>query len=463
MQRFIVLHTNDIHGNIDGLARIATLVQQVRDESDIPVLYFDAGDIEDHGARLSAFTKGVAMYRVLGASGCDLETVGNGGILRYGPSVVADYAKVACYPLLLANLCWPDGKLLTGVRSTAMLNVGGIKLGIIGITSEIGGVYSDSWGLNALPVVPLVRSCANQLRQEGADVVFLLSHMGLNVDRELASELQQDISLIIGAHTHEALPEGERVGNMLIVQAGMSAQYMGRLDLVWDGKRLEVDRASLMAVTEDIYPAVRVVKEVEAAEADLASFLDEIIGELVEPLDYASDRECGTANLMADMLRERMEADVAVVTSGAAFAGPLPAGRLRRKDLWDVCSNPGNPGVVVMTGAQLTDLIQRGLDREKAKRHPRPLRGLTQGLMHISGACVRCGQLFVGAQLVEPGREYRVAGSDWEFDSNPVDGWYLNPEWGLKPDYDTSVTLPEALEEYLEKYSSVAVEMGRLG
>jgi 2',3'-cyclic-nucleotide 2'-phosphodiesterase (5'-nucleotidase family) len=49
MQSLIILHSNDIHGRIAGLARIATLVEQVRAEHpDIPVLYVDGGDIEEY-------------------------------------------------------------------------------------------------------------------------------------------------------------------------------------------------------------------------------------------------------------------------------------------------------------------------------------------------------------------------------------------------------------------------------
>ncbi len=72
MQPLIILHTNDIHGRVEGLARIATLVEQIRIENPaIPVLYFDTGDIEENSIRLSNLTKGVAMYRLLNAAGCD--------------------------------------------------------------------------------------------------------------------------------------------------------------------------------------------------------------------------------------------------------------------------------------------------------------------------------------------------------------------------------------------------------
>src|SRR5262249_51515430 len=86
MQRLILLHSNDIHGRVTGLARIATLVAQTRyAHPEIPVLYFDLGDIEDTTNRLSNLTKGVAMHRLLSTAGCNAAVIGNATTIRYGP------------------------------------------------------------------------------------------------------------------------------------------------------------------------------------------------------------------------------------------------------------------------------------------------------------------------------------------------------------------------------------------
>ncbi|MGI9060959.1 MAG: bifunctional metallophosphatase/5'-nucleotidase [Ktedonobacteraceae bacterium] len=459
MQPFIILHTNDIHGRIEGLARITTMVEQVRlEHPDMPVLYFDIGDIEENSVRVSNLTKGVAMYRLLSASGCDAEVIGNGGILRYGYQILQEYAQVARYPLLLANMFLPNGQLVPGVQPTALLTVGSFKLGLIGMTSDAFGAY-QGFGVNMPPDLPVIKACAAQLRSEGADAVLLLSHLGLDVDRALAADLQDDIALIIGAHSHHLLPQGERVGRILIAQAGEYAQNMGRLDLAWNGEQIAVQATSVIPVSSDIQPASRILDEVAAIEAETEHYLQDTIGELEEPLDYASDRECGTANLMADMLREHMSAEVAIITPGVAFIGPLPAGPLRRVTLWDVCNSPANPGVVTMTGTQLLAVVQRGLDPAFAQDCPRPMRGLARGLMHFSGARMQGGQLLIGGLPVEPERTYQVAGSDWELEPY---GGYVEQAWNLQPHFATPTILREALETYLATHSPLRVEMGRL-
>ena len=460
MPSFTILHTNDMHGRIAGLARVATLVAQTRAaQPDTPVLYMDAGDSEDTSVRLSNLTKGTAMHHLLHVAGCDAATVGNAAPMRYGAEVLADHAAAARYPLLLANLRNPDGCPVPGVQLSTIREVAGLRLGLLGITAGIDGSYEQWFGLKMPEPAPLVRELAAALRQDGADLVVLLSHMGLPDDRELAAALQGTIDIIIGAHTHDLLPTGEQIGSVLVTQAGDYAQHLGRIDVAWEDGQLHA-QASVQPVPEETPESAAVLAEVARLEEEVAQFLSEPIGELAAPLDFAAERECGVGNLMADALRERMEAEVGLLAVGQAFSGPLPGGTLPRLALWEVCSSPANPGVVELTGAQLLALVQRGLDPAFAAETSRQLRGQARGLFHLSGAEWHGGQLFVGGQPLDPARAYRVAATDWEFERY---GGYTPQEWGLHPEYDIPIILREALEEYLAAHRPVAVTMGRLG
>lgn len=90
MQHFLIPHTNDIHGQSEGFARILTLIEQLRaDNPDKTVLYFDSGDCEDVTNRLSNLTKGRSMHRLLGLAQPTAATCGNGARLRDGVEVLA--------------------------------------------------------------------------------------------------------------------------------------------------------------------------------------------------------------------------------------------------------------------------------------------------------------------------------------------------------------------------------------
>jgi 2',3'-cyclic-nucleotide 2'-phosphodiesterase (5'-nucleotidase family) len=457
VSRLLILHSNDIHGRADGLARIGTLVERLRRENgDSAVLYLDAGDVEDATNRLSNVTKGTAMLRLLDRAGCQAATVGNASILRYGPDVLEEQARSVRFPYLLANLRTPAGALLPGVEPAALLEIGNVSIGVTGVTATTWGdgrhVYQDVFGLSEVDVEPLVREQAGLLRQQGAGVVVLLSHLGLPGDREVAAAAQGVVDLVIGAHSHDLLPHGEVVGDVLVTQAGAFAEHLGVVELEARDGFVEVRDVRVLPVPEDTPPHPAIAHEADAIAAEVEAHLAEVIGELADPLDYSSDRECAAGSFMADVLRERMKADLAVATAGASFVGPLPAGQLRRGTLFDVCPSPGNPGVAVLTGTQLRELVARGLAPARAAQTPRPLRGTPQGLLHLSGAEVRDGTLHVGGRPVEGGRTYRVAGSDWELD---VLGGYADPSWGLDVEYDVPTILREAVEDYFEAHPLV--------
>ena len=428
VRRLVLLHTNDIHGRIDGLARIATLVERIRAEEDAPVLYLDAGDIEETTVRISSLTKGAAMHRILSEAGCDVATVGNAVWLRYGPQALVEHAGAAQYPLLLANL-----RPVDGVVPSVLLIAGDWRVGVIGVTDDFEGVFGDfEFGVRPLPVVPLVRELARELRVRGAELVIVLSHLGWQSDRDvvtdpvLAEQLQADIDLVIGAHSHDLLTEGEWIGRVLVTQAGCYAEHLGRVEVREDGMS-----ASVLPVTEDVPPHPGVVAAAEDAERTLEAHLDEVIADLERPLDAA---------FVADVYRKRLNADVGLAVEFATIDAPLPPGPLRRGDLWAVCHSSGNPGVVEMSGAQLLELLERAADPAFQSAAPRSLRGRPQGRLFS-----------VGAHEVDPHRTYRVAGSDWELGA--LSG-LSNPDWGLSPAYDFPTIVREAVEEHLLAFSA---------
>jgi len=457
LRSLTILHTNDIHGREEGIARIATLVERIRAESPHPVVYLDAGDVEEPSRRLSNLTKGAAMHRLLTAAGCAAHTAGNATWMKYGPQEFPAHQAAAGYPILLANFRTPAGAGVPGVQDSVLLVADGITLGVIGVCEPMMFDEFD-FGLRAADEVSVVSEQAARLRLRGADVVLLLSHLGLVNDRQVAAGLVGVVDLIVGGHSHDLLPEGERVGGVSLAHAGSYAEHLGRIELsVGDG--VHVESIAVLPVPADTPLHPSVVAEMAAIELEVGALLDEVIGELVEPLELASDRECRIANWLADILRERMDAEVSLVCPGAAFVDSLAAGPLTRAALWDACSSPGNPGVTTLTGEQLLTVVRLGQDAEFAASTTRTLRGAARGFLHLSGAEVWSGALLVGGEPVEPERRYRVAGGDWELSHY---GGYVEQEWRLEVSYHFPTILRDAIEEHLRAHPRVEPPESRL-
>lgn len=457
MRRLVVLHTNDIHGRTDAIARIATMVERASRATEDPVLYVDAGDVEDRTDRLSNLTKGVAVHRLLGVAGCRAAAVGNGTVIYYGPGPLVEQSAAGGYPQLAANL-ERDGHVVPGAQASVLLDVDGIRVGLIGLTpADWRDIYA-SMGLDVPEALPLVREHAAALRRQGADIVILLSHLGIERDRELAAELGGEIPLVIGAHSHTLLPEGQQVGGVTIAQAGSFGEHVGRLELELDD-RVRVSHVAVEAVAEDTERHPAIDAEIATIEAELETWLAEPVGELTGDLDVSADRECAGVAFVADVLRERMAAEIGVVVPATALVSALPAGILTRGALYEACPSPGVSSVADLTGAQLHELVARGLERALAAEAPRSLRGARRGLMHLSGAEIRDGQLLVGGRAVDPERAYRVAATDWELGTY---GGYVPDEWELDVTWDGTTIIREAIEEHLRRHPVVDPPAARI-
>jgi 5'-nucleotidase len=418
--RLTLLHTNDIHGHDERIAQIATLVRREKAASPHTVLYLDAGDVEDTTNRLSNLTKGGAIHRLLGQATCDAATVGNASWLRYGPSVLAEHARVAPYPLLLANF-----DPVSGPVPFVLLG----EVGVFGLTASFQNIFTDTeWGFTALDELEVARRSARDLRAQGAKLVVFLSHLGLDVpaenwdDRRLAPELQDDVDVIIGAHTHDLLPHGEWFGRVLVAQAGAFGANLGRIEV--DGDSIS---ASVEPIPDDTEGYPGVAEEAARIEAEVQTLLAEELGSVDAPLDAA---------WIAEMLRRRMGAEVGLFADGQTL-DVVPPGAVTRGALWEASESTANPGVTTMTGAQLADLIRRGNDPEFVAGSPRPLRGRPRGRLQVAG---------LSPGEIDPQRAYTVAGTDWELDSF---GGYALAEWGLRLRYDFPIIVREAIEEDL--------------
>ena len=164
----------------------------------------------------------------------------------------------------------------------------------------------------------------------------------------------------------------------------------------------------------------------EAAEADLDASLDEVIARLEAPLD---------AQWIAEMLRERMGAEIGLATSAVVLDQSLPAGPLRRRDLWETCHSTANPAITQLTGAQLLQMVERGNNPVFVQTTTNALRGRPRGTLQVAAETE-----------INPARTYSVAATDFEFERY---GELIEPSWTLSVRYDFPTIIREAIEDRL--------------
>lgn len=466
MKQLTILHTNDIHGHVSQLVRIATLVRQIRSEVEASggfCLYVDAGDSEDTTLLESSLTKGSAMNAILRGAGCEYAALGNAVPIRYGPLPVAELAKHFGRPLLCANFCDENDQLVEGLEPFTIHDFGSFKLGIIGVTDPMKA-YTTFFHLPVKKPDDILPELIEQVRAQGALTILLLSHLGLRDDKRVAENIA-GIDLLIGGHSHDLLNPPLEINETIVAQTGDYGRFLGRLDLEIDSVNGKIIRyqSTLIPIDESIPPDPEAEATVTSEQARVKQLMTHVVGTLTESFNLADDRECAVGNLLADALLDRVEgAEIAFVLSGLWETG-LEAGSLTQGALYAANRSPANPGKVELTGEQIVQFLYAGLNPENLTKSPKALRGRKMGLPHVAGMTVCYNptdlatiEVLVGGKPLDKNQKYIVATTDFEL--SDIAGYLVIPDEQVE--YEVPTILPEVLEEYVMKYSPIQKPIG---
>ncbi|HMM27714.1 MAG: 5'-nucleotidase C-terminal domain-containing protein [Chloroflexota bacterium] len=467
MTQITILYTGDIHGRVERLTRAAYLAQIHRYELTAVgrhVLLLDAGDVEERQLLESELTKGAAMFRLLKAAGYNASAVGNGAALTYGPQVLSAIAKSSGLPLVCANMLTRDvhPTPVPGTSPTLIIPCGPVRVGLLGLTSQMNGLYERFYPVKMPDVLDVAWRYAHTLRAQGCEVVGVVSHLGYDLDVQLVRAVP-DLSFVIGGHSHTLLDYPTEIGGVPICHAGHFGRHLGRLDLTLDGHgRVAHWFGQLIHVPEDGPEAPEVVYEWRRIQSEAGRAVRETVGYLNDAVDLASDRACGMGQLLADALRVRFEADAALCITGHLYSG-LPAGPVSLGDLIRACQSPASAGSACLTGAQILRALEFGAAPDVWEQAPHALRGNAVGVIQVSGlsyrldhaapAGKRVSDVRIMGRPVERSATYRIAATDYE----------LMPQRGYVPDidlsavsFDSRVQLREILQDHLAVFNPLA-------
>lgn len=248
----VILHTNDTHSQITpqvagggkglgGYERREAYINKVRSENE-NVLLLDAGDFSQGTPYFSIF-KGDVEIELMNALKYDASCIGNHEFDN-GQAELARRIKNADFPVLCANYDFSTTPLKE-VKPYTIVEKGGLKIGIIGITTNLKGLVSAA-NLNDItfihPVKVMNKYALELKRNHKCDLIIVLSHCGFSAgpennpgDEALAAK-SENVDIIVGGHSHTRLTDLHKYKNMLgkdviVVQDGEKGEYVGRLDL----------------------------------------------------------------------------------------------------------------------------------------------------------------------------------------------------------------------------------------
>lgn len=384
-----LLHYNDLHAHLvphmdavrengavvfkekGGIARLATLVREMRKASPNTLL-MNVGDTF-HGGVESLYTVGNAIVAPVNALGIDVGVPGNWDF-AYGPYVFRSrFAETPAsrmmesmapaverierprYPNLAANLTDKEtGELI--LPATLIKEVGGVKVGFIGLTSDIvpqmyrplasGMRFTEGESRYRR----LIDTYSKQLREAGSEVVVVLSELGIQKDYALAQVIRRgSVDVFFSAHTHEVIERPlESASGALVVEAGNDG-YLGRMDITVGNSGVQARNWTLLSIDATVKEDPEMKALVERVRAPfLASDvhmvdplpssyqvldrpIDAVIGHSALALNRRQALESTFNDLFTDLLRSKTGTEVALAP-GFRFDAVIPGAGYLHED-----------------------------------------------------------------------------------------------------------------------------------
>jgi len=451
-----ILQLNDVYqispvdkGKRGGLARVATMQKQVRATSP-NTLFLLAGDFVSPSVASRLF-KGKQMIDALNAAGLDVATLGNHEF-DFGPETLRERMKESRFAYTIANVIdKTTGKPFGNASPYLIRNLGGLRVAIIGLLlAETATMSNPGPGVRFEDAVRVGARLSRRLRRQGADIIIALTHLPMRDDKRLAEA--GDLDLIIGGHEHELLQA--LVGRTLILKQGSDARNLGRIDLRLArtghrgrGKfRIQAYDFVPVPVTDAVKDDPDTAAVVAGYEKQLNASLGEVLGKTSVMLDARSStvrfKESNLGNFIADVYRQALNADVALVNGGGirsdATYGP---GDLTKRDVLTILPFENTLAKVRLTGAHLKRLLENGVSQagHEDGRFPQ-VSGMSFTYDAGKPAGNRVTRIEINGQPVESDKSYTMAlsayvlggGDGYDFKGAEV---VVDPEGGpVEPD-----------------------------
>lgn len=262
-QTLTFVHVNDLHATYtpDGpgrspVSRIRGFYEQVRNESPYTV-FTHGGDAYEKGSVAEVLTGGLATRLVAHAMEFDVAVMGNHDFAWTIEETLA-FTRHEHTVMLLSNATYtgPAPQDSEAV-DFAELEVGCVRIGFFGMVSKNWNELNEQTDDPFYPEFPVRHDYAAQAseivsaRAGQVDLMIMVSHLGVDLDLELADQVD-GVHVILGGHSHDRLQQPlVRMNGTIIVQAGAYACCACRLDLDVDLGSMEITAHRYELVTND--------------------------------------------------------------------------------------------------------------------------------------------------------------------------------------------------------------------
>ena len=515
--KLTILHTSDIHsrlleydfdpsftdntlgladgaGPYGGMAEMAYLLKRERADAG-RVLHLDSGDCFQGAIIFNEFY-GEAEVRALSLAGLDAAVIGNHEFDAGAHNLAAQASAYAEYDLLASNYDFessdePWATLLEEISLPSNLyELDGLRVGVVGMAnlSSLNSIHDEdnSQGVTVIPEHESLKNEAAKLREQGAEIIIAVSHMGLDDDLEMAQSVP-GVDLFIGGHHHVAIDPPLVVTNehsgreVPVVHSGAFAKFIGRLDVVIRDGEILSHAYELFPIDNTVPRDPDMVELLEEYEQHLDQHYetDQVIGYAADmnQCEDPNDEACwvnltryGTTggdsmlgNFTADAMRryQGVETEIAI-TNTLGIRADINGGAITLEDLFNSMPFDNTITTMFLSGREIQEVLDYVTRRssERGCNSQAQVAGLT-----FTMDCREqvAADIIVNGVPLDPDGTYEVATNNYI--AHGGSGFSMLERNTTQ--YDTGVSIRDVVREAITSYytlpqEGVCVEDGRI-
>ena len=369
----VILHTNDVHGAIEGYAYIAQLKADYEAKG-AEVILVDAGDYSQGEVYVSD-TKGLDAVEMMNVTGYDVVTLGNHEF-DYGYAQLKENMTKADFKILCANVYGEDGTPIFDANYTYTTK-SGVKIGFFGMETPEAQTKANPALIKGLKFDTDLKAVAEKQLEalKDDDVVIALSHLGVDDSSKPYTSYDlynaaKGIDFIIDGHSHSVMTKGEN--GEPIQSTGTKFANIGVI--VIDDASKKIESNSLYEIKEDTAKDATVA----AAAQKIIDRIDKEYGAVFAKskveLNGAKapngnrDSETNNGDLITDAMlwkvmqnKEGLTVDadhVVAITNGGGIRDYIKVGDVTKKDIKTVLPFGNTVAVIYVTGAELLEALE---------------------------------------------------------------------------------------------------------
>ena len=390
----VILHSNDVHGAIDGYAYMKELKNEFLAAGAKEVLLVDAGDFSQ-GTTYVSSSKGDSAIAMMNAAGYDIVTLGNHEF-DFGYAQLMENLKGAEFQAICADV-YVDETGETILPATAVVEVEtvdpeaevaegeepptNLRIGFFGMetpetaTKVNPGLIKEISFATFDDLYASAQIAVDALKEENVDLIIGLVHLG--VDKESAAngyrsidlfEKVPDIDFLIDGHSHTVMTAGEN--GEPIQSTGTKFDNIGVVVIDNETKTISenflISTAGLKKDADILAAAQEIIDAVDAEYSAVFATSEILLNGERDPGNRTEQTNLGT--LITDAMvwsvvsegamEAYYEAPVVGVTNGGGIRATIEAGDVTKKDINTVLPFGNTVAVIYVKGTELLEALE---------------------------------------------------------------------------------------------------------